>query len=100
MNLLQAPDADGVADPRGDGVGGGAGARTALVDGAAGEFGDLQNGIYLNGDAIQLAILFQRSDEVARISTGRTMSVAPAVYTAGVLRSPNTGTNIAVGSFL
>src|ERR1019366_5351059 len=62
---------------------------TAPLDGAVGEFGDLQNGIDLKRDALQLAILFQRADEVAQVSIGHTMSVAPgpggAAYAAGVL---------------
>ena len=47
----------------------------APLDGAVGEFGDLQDGIDLKRDALQLAILFQSADEVAQISIGHTMSM-------------------------
>jgi len=45
----------------------------ALLDGAVGQFGDLQGGIDLKRDALQLAILFQRADEVAQIPIGHTL---------------------------
>ena len=44
--------------------------RAALFDGAVGEFGDLENGVDFERNALQFAVFFQRANEIAQIAVG------------------------------